>query len=77
MKKRKDRIVFYSKNDMAVWYELNKIQELFTKINVSDDFGINDFLEFYSIKQYFDNKLFLESWSDDLKKEYIDLSRWK
>ena len=74
MKTRKDRIVFYSKNDMTVWYELNKIQELLTNISKSDDFDINDFLEFYSIKQYFDNELFSESWSNELKKEYIDLS---
>jgi hypothetical protein len=53
---------------------LKKIEELFSSIDINDDFDINDFLEFYSIKQYFDNELFLKSWNDDLKKEYINLS---
>lgn len=73
-KKKRERIFFYSKNDMTISYELVKIQELFTNININDDFDVNDFLEFYSIKQYFDNELFLKNWDDDFKKKCINLS---
>ena len=74
MREKDNRVVFYSKNDMAVWFELNKIEKLLTDINLSNEFDINDFLEFYSIKTYFDNELFLEKWGNDSKEEYIELS---
>lgn len=73
-KDRKERIIFHSITDIASSWNLEKAQELFKKIDINDDFSINDFLEFSSINEYFENGLFLQKWTEDEKNNYISLS---
>jgi hypothetical protein len=67
-----DRVHFYEKNDYAAAYELElaeKKLKTFSHMGISD---INTAIEYYNIKQYFDNGLFLPSWDDNIKQYYID-----
>jgi hypothetical protein len=60
-----DRVVFYSKEDMARGHILKKgehILRMDTKAEYSD---INDILELYNIKKYIDNDLYLKDWTKD------------
>ncbi|MBD8349295.1 hypothetical protein [Dysgonomonas sp. HGC4] len=67
-----NRIVFHSKEDMASSHYLQRVEELLYNINIEDTFEINDLLEFYHIKLYFDNELFLLRWDEEMKKEFQD-----
>jgi hypothetical protein len=60
-----DRVHFYSKEDMAGGHQLSKGEHILrsdTKQSYSD---INEVLELYNLKKYFDNGLYLSSWSQD------------
>ncbi|OJX64263.1 hypothetical protein [Dysgonomonas sp. 37-18] len=65
-----NRIVFHSKEDMASSYHLQRVEELLHSIKFEDSFEINDLLEFYHIKLYFDNELFLLRWDEEMKQEF-------
>lgn len=68
----KDRycINFYSIDDMATPYELEKTEDVLETYTSHDKFDVNDFLEFYNIKIYFDNNQFLKSWDEEKKERY-------
>lgn len=68
--KDRHRINFYSINDMAIPYELEKTEKLLETYTSHDNFDVNDFLEFYNIKIYFDNNQFLKSWDEEKKERY-------
>lgn len=64
-----DRIVFYSKEDMASSHNLIKAEKLLNSFNSEQNCTLNDLLEFYNIKLHFDNEVFLTKWSkSDLEK---------
>ncbi|MFI2741262.1 hypothetical protein ACG2LH_00870 [Zhouia sp. PK063] len=65
-----DRIVFYSKEDMASSHNLIKAEKLLNSFNSEQNFTLNDLLEFYNIKLYFDNELFLTKWSKSDQEKY-------
>ena len=63
--KDKDRVVFFSKRDLACGFELQKGEHILRtelKPNYSD---INDILELYQLKKYIDNEIYLLTWSQD------------
>lgn len=60
-----NRVVFYSKEDMAGGDQLSKAESVLKSEIKSAYEDINDVLELYNIKQYFDNELYLKSWSQD------------
>ena len=63
--KDKDRVVFFSKRDLACGYELQKGEHILRadlKPNYTD---INDILELYQLKKYIDNEIYLLSWTQD------------
>lgn len=64
------RINFYSIDDMATPYELEKTEDVLETYTSHDKFDVNDFLEFYNIKIYFDNNQFLKSWDEEKKERY-------
>lgn len=66
-----NRIVFHSKEDLATGHNLQKAEERLLNTEVNDTFSINDLLEFYHIKLYFDNDLFLQKWDNKIKEELI------
>ena len=60
-----DKVIFFSKEDMAGGYYLQKgehILQVDTKSTYSD---INEVLELYNLKKYIDNGLYLKSWSQN------------
>lgn len=72
MSSRKEiqRIVFYSKEDMATSHNLIKAEKLLENLNLKQNLTFNDLLEFYNIKLHFDNDLFLPKWSKSDKDKY-------
>lgn len=74
-----DRVQFYSIEDMAGSHQLSKGEHILrteTKSNYTD---INEVLELYNLKKYFDNKLYLSSWTqeeiDKFKQKAIEYGK--
>lgn len=67
---KRHRTKFYSVGDMSGGHQLSKAETLLDNFNAAADFSLNDLLEFYNIKLYFDNDLFLTTWTEDKKKSY-------
>lgn len=59
------RVVFYSANDISSWWNLEKAEMLLDSIDLDNEFLLIDYLEFYNIHKYFDNKVLLKKWSND------------
>lgn len=68
--KRLDRVVFYTKEDMSAGYNLLKAERLLASLDITAEMKINDLLELYNIKEYFDNGLFLQTWDEITKSIY-------
>src|SRR5690606_25792550 len=58
-----DRVQFYSKEDMAGGYHLSKGEPILRNETKSSYTDINEVLELYNLKKYFDNELYLKSWT--------------
>lgn len=56
------RIVFYSKEDLAWSFQLPKVESALDNLIPLENLDINDNLELYSIKLYFDNNIYLSEW---------------
>lgn len=67
---QKNRIVFYSKEDMSTSSNLKKAEELLNNYTSNETFSINDLLEIYNIKLYFENDLYLLNWTVETKSKY-------
>lgn len=52
-----DRVVFHSKEDMSAGYNLKKAEALLNNLHLAVEMDINDLLELYNVKQYFDNDI--------------------
>lgn len=74
-----NRIVFYSKEDMAGGHHLQKGEHFLRTTTKSDYTDINDILEIYNLKKYIDNDLYLKSWStediSDFKQKAIQYNK--
>lgn len=71
--KKLNRVVFFSKEDLSSVHNLRKAEELLNSIDLNSKFDINDLLEFYNVKLYFDNNIFLLTWTDSVKNNFIDI----
>lgn len=60
-----NKVVFYSKDDMAGGLELQKGEHVLRSDIKSNYTDINDIFELYNIKKYIDNELYLKSWTND------------
>lgn len=65
-----NRIVFYSKENMATSHNLVKAEKLLNNFNSEKNLTLNDLLEFYNVKLHFDNDLFLPKWSKSDREKY-------
>jgi len=68
-----NRVVFFSKDDMAGGYYLSNGEPILRNEIKPEYTDINEVLELYNIKKYIDNELYLKSWT----KEDIDLFKQK
>jgi hypothetical protein len=65
-----NRVVFHSTEDLSAGYNLRKAEELLNSLNISDVSEVNDLLEIYNIKLYFDNDIFLLTWDETTKNKF-------
>jgi hypothetical protein len=68
--KKRHRIKFYSIDDKAGGHQLSKAESLLNSFNANSVFSLIDLIEFYNIKLYFDNNLFLTTWDENQKETY-------
>ena len=66
-----NRVTFYSVRDLSSTRNLENSESIIQNFSPKDEFEINDILELYHIKLYFDNKLYLNRWAKDEKEKYI------
>ncbi len=69
----KDRVKFYSHIDMCYGLHLDKIETI--EIPNINDVTINDAIEFFEIKRYFDDGARSKLWSDEQFNEYKEKSK--
>lgn len=74
VEKERHRVKFYSRYDGAATYELKRAEEILTAFLIETEYDINDLLEFYNIKLYFDNSLFHPDWNSDRVRDYLKAS---
>lgn len=63
-----DRVKYYPSNDLLHGYNLSKIETL--QIPSVNEININDAIEFFQIKRYFDAETRSRTWSDEAYEEY-------
>lgn len=70
-----NRVHFYSVEDMAGGHQLSKGENILRAEIKSNYTDVNEVLELYNIKKYFDNQLHLKSWTpeeiDDFKQKAL------
>lgn len=64
------RVKYYELNDILFGYNLSKIESL--EIPSIDDISINDAIEFFEIKKYFDKGIRSKDWTDEQYCTYKD-----
>lgn len=68
-----NRVVYYSKYDGAGHRCLLQTEKLLENYSISQIIGINDNSEIFNIKLYFDNDVFLSTWSASKRQNYISI----
>ncbi|OBX18062.1 MULTISPECIES: hypothetical protein [Bizionia] len=71
MKRDINRVVFYSIQDLSKDRNLQNAESLIEKFDSKNLYDINDILELYQIKLYFDNELYRSVWSEETKENYL------
>lgn len=69
----KERVQYFSSNDFLFGLNLNKIETM--SIPLFDTIDINDAIEFYEIKRYFDERVYLRTWSTEDFEKYKNKSQ--
>ena len=64
----RDRVLFLDRNDMLCGYQLDRIETM--DIPEFETMTINDAIEFYEIKRYFDADIHLKTWTETSYQEY-------
>lgn len=67
------KIVFHSKEDLSSRGHLKSAEQIFKNFDSKNFTEINDIIELYQIKLYFDNELFLDSWTENELADYKQL----
>lgn len=73
-----NRVVYYSKEDMAGPLQLKKGEHILKAELKTDYSDVNDVMELYNLKKYIDNELFLRNWTkvniDSFKLKATEIS---
>lgn len=67
------RVKYFSSSDLSIGYELDKAATILRQFNINSSYTINDIIEFYNIKKYFDDGLYMPSWIQQEKENFIDI----
>lgn len=71
---RGERVKFYSIFDLTCGINLKLAEPIIVNHNETTTFNdINDIIELYNIKRYFDNALFLPEWTQEIRTKYTDI----
>jgi len=70
-----NRITYYSKYDGAGFCYLEKAKEILICFDEKNVYTINDLIEFYQIKLYLDNEVFLAIWTQEEIEKYKSISK--
>ncbi len=75
----RNRVLFFSKEDMAGPIKLKLAEPILQDFDLKKNYDINDIVELFQIKQYFDNGLYLSDWSAEIIADYRETSEkmWK
>jgi len=65
-----NRVVFYSKHDMSAGMNIKNAEKIIKSYNSSKILDINDVLELFHIKLYFDNEMYLNNWDKSIISDY-------
>lgn len=68
-------IVYHSAQDMTAWWNLEIAEKLLDSIDINNEFSLVEYLEFFNIHQYFENKVFLPKWSEEDISKYKSISQ--
>ena len=68
-----ERTVFYDRNDMCYGMGLSKIESL--TLPELGSIGINDAIEFFEIKRYFDDNVQCKEWTEEQRSGYQEKSK--
>jgi hypothetical protein len=71
MKRDINRVVFYSIQDLSKDRNLQNAESLIEKFDSKNLYDVNDILELYQIKLYFDNELYRSVWSEEITENYL------
>lgn len=69
---KRRRIKFYTRDDLACGYHLSNIDELLDNFEINSSLTLNDLIEFYNIKLYFENGFYLATWTESEKNLHIN-----
>jgi len=73
-KMNRNRIKYYSKQDMASGYNLQGVPNLLHSYDLDKQIDdINDAIEIYNIKQYFDNGIYLLAWTTEETDNFTNI----
>lgn len=64
------RVKFYSMTDFSASDNLVKAEEVIQSYDDTFEYNINDIIEFYNIQLYFENEIYLNTWTEEMKSEY-------
>lgn len=70
-----ERIKYFSKYDGAGFSYLEKAKEILICFDEKKAYPINDLIEFYQIKLYIDNEVFLAKWTHEEIENYKSISK--
>ncbi|MDG1824013.1 MAG: hypothetical protein P8H45_03860 [Flavobacteriaceae bacterium] len=73
MKRDLNRVVFYSKQDLSGDRNLQHAEPIIENYDSSKVYEINEALELYQIKLYFDNELYRRVWNKETKEKYTGI----
>lgn len=68
-----NRVEFYSIDDLAAGHQLSKGEHILNNDLLHNYTDINDVIELYNIKKFFDYELRLNKWSDEESHDSADL----
>lgn len=68
-----NRVVFYSKQDLSRDRNLQNAEPIIESYDSSNKYEINEVLELYQIKLYFDNELYRRVWNKETKEKYTTI----
>lgn len=70
----RDRVKFFSSTDLTCGIYLEVVQQVIQRFNERETYtDVNDIIEFYNIKRFFDHEIYLIKWSVEERTNYANI----